>query len=180
MNRLESNRLILRKPSKYDVLDYHPILSSPEVCRYSDIPENATKKQTKDFLIWMSKLQKRQSGIAWLICLRDTDIVIGSIRIYKIEKKAACGLLAYEVHPNYWSQGYATEALKLVTNFSHHELKLNRLEAWSNVNNIASDTVLLNNDFEFEGLLKQKVCIRGKLEDIKIFAHLAKAHNNNA
>lgn len=178
--KLISKRLVLREPRKSDITAYHQILSAPEISRYSDLPVNPTEKQSRRFLYSTASLHSRQSGIAWLICLRDNDLVIGSIRINKIEKKASCGLLAYEVHPDYWGQGYATEALAQVVDYAHDELKLNRLEAWSSVNNIASDNVLSKNGFNLEGLLREKVLIRGELMDINLFAHLAAINNNNA
>lgn len=175
--KLESARLILRKPSKKDIPAYHQILSSPDTSRYSELPENPNEKRTKRFLVWMSKLHSSRSGIAWLICVRETGIVIGAIRLYKIDNKAFCGLLAYEIHPKYWNQGYASEALRKVVEFAHHDIKLNRLEAWSCVNNIASEHVLKKNGFILEGLLREKVSIRGELMDVQVFAHFANLNN---
>lgn len=133
----------------------------------------------------MSKLEARKKGIAWVICLsQQTDsqlahqlpehnTVIGSIRINSIEKKARCGVLGYEIHPAYWSNGYATEALGAVVSYAHQELGLNRLEAWTTEGNAASDKVLLKNGFQFEGTQREKVFLHNSFHHIRLFGRLA-------
>lgn len=177
---IESSRLLLRKPSIKDASSYHHILSCPEISRYSDLPYKPTAKRSKRFVRWMSTLDNRGTGAAWLICLLDTThedkrepSVIGSIRINRIEKKSNCGLLGYELHPDYWKQGFATEALGMVTHYAHIDLSLNRLEAWTIDGNDASNQVLLNNYYQYEGLQREKVLVRDKYENIRLYAHLA-------
>lgn len=187
---MESKRLLLRKPSIKDTPTYHAILSCPEISRYSDLPHKPTLKRSERFVKWMSKLDARGIGAAWLICInnttdadREVDLrkttlttdfrVIGAIRINKIEKKARCGVLGYELHPSYWGKGYATEALGCVLNYAHDELKLNRLEAWIIDGNDASSRVLLNNGFQCEGMQREKVSVRDSFLNIRLFARLA-------
>jgi len=176
---IESNRLIMRKPSMKDAPIYHHILSFPETSRYSDVPHQPTVKRSERFVSWMSKLESRGTGIAWLVCLRDnpdageTSSVIGSVRINSIEKKAQCGMLGYELHPEYWSNGYATEALGSVVKYAHNEIALNRLEAWTIDGNVASERVLIKNGFQFEGMQREKAMLRGRYRNIRLFGRLA-------
>lgn len=139
----------------------------------------------------MSKLDTREIGAAWLICLktkievgRSTGLnntseiktdntIIGSIRINSIEKKANCGRLGYELHPSYWGQGYASEALELVISHAYNHLSLNRLEAWTIDGNDASKRVLLNNGFQYEGMQREKVLVRDEYRNVRLFGHLA-------
>ncbi len=168
-----------------DAASYHHILSCPEVSRYSDIPHQPTLKRSERFISWMSKLEARKKGVAWVICLSEqTDshlgqlstehkTVIGSIRINSIEKKARCGMLGYEIHPTYWSNGYATEALGAVASYAYGDLGLNRLEAWTTEGNAASDKVLLKNGFQLEGTQREKVFLHNSFHHIRLFGRLA-------
>ncbi len=50
----------------------------------------------------------------------------------------------YKIFPDYWRQGFATEALTQVLKFSFTDLGLHRIEAGCAVENIASIKVVGN------------------------------------
>lgn len=160
-----------------DAAAYHHILSCPELSQYSDLPFQPTKKRSVQFVRWMSALERRGTGVGWIICLNGKSTtegtLIGSIRINRIEKKALCGILGYELHPSFWGQGYATEALAAVVNVAHNEINLNRLEAWSCEGNDASDRVLISNGFQLEGVQREKVWLHDRFRNIRVYGRLA-------
>lgn len=164
---------MLQRPCLKDANDYHRILSCPEISRYSDIPHNPTKKRSERFVSWISKLHVRGTGIGWIVKLRHSNKTIGSVRINRIEKKARCGILGYEIHPDHWNTGYATEALGVIVDHSHGAMELNRLEAWTTIGNQASEKVLLNNGFQYEGTQRSKAKFGDQLWDIRLFGRLA-------
>jgi len=176
---LNTNRLLLQRPSLKDANDYHQILSCPEISRYSDVPVNPTKKRSERFVSWMSKLHTRGTGIGWIIKLRDTNNTIGAVRINSFEKKASCALMGYELHPDYWNTGYATEALDAVVHHAHGVMGLNRLEAWITSGNKASEKVLLNNGFQYEGTQRSKAWFKDQFWDIRLYARLASDDKNS-
>jgi len=176
---LNTSRLILRCPSLKDASDYHRILSSPDVSRFSDIPHNPTKKRSERFVSWMSKLYTRGTGVGWIVQLRHAGNTIGSVRINRIEKKASCGVIGYELHPDFWNTGYTTEALSAVVEHGHDVLGLNRLEAWTTVGNEASEKVLLKNGFQFEGTQRSKAKFRDRYWDIHLYGRLAEDIRSN-
>lgn len=170
---LNTPRLLLQCPSLKDAPDYHQILSCPEISRYSDVPHNPSKKRSERFVSWMSKLHTRGTGLGWVVKVRHTGSTIGAMRINRIEKKAKCGVIGYELHPDYWNSGYATEALAAVVNHAHNVMALHRLEAWTTQGNTASEKVLLNNGFEYEGTQRAKVWFRDQFWDIRLYGRLA-------
>jgi len=170
---LVTDRLLLQRPNLKDANDYHRILSCPEISRYSDVPHNPTKKHSERFVSWMSKLYARGTGVGWIVKLRDSNSTIGAVRINRVEKKASCGIIGYEIHPDYWNKGYASEALSLVVDHAHGVMGLNRLEAWTTLGNKASEKVLLNNGFQNEGTQRSRVWFRDQFWDIRLYARLA-------
>jgi len=176
---LNTARLLLQCPSIKDANDYHQILSCPEISRYSDVPHKPTKKRSERFVSWMSKLHTRGKGVGWIVKLQHTNNTIGSVRINSIEKKASCGVIGYELHPDFWNMGFATEALGAVVDYGHDILDLNRLEAWTTVGNQASDKVLLNNGFQHEGTQRSKARFRDRFWDIRLFGRLAEDNRRN-
>lgn len=170
---LSTDRLLLRCPNTKDATEYHRILQCPEIARYSDVPHNPTPKRSKQFVGWMSKLHRRGIGVGWIVQLHHSNDAIGSIRINRIEKKANCGVIAYELHPEFWNAGYAGEALAAVVIHAHHTLSLNRLEAWTTEGNLASEKVLLKNGFLYEGTLRAKARFKDQYWNIRLYARLA-------
>ena len=112
-------------------------------------------------------------GVAWIIETKQNNTVIGSVRISAIEKKIQCGIIAYEVHPEHWRQGYATEALQVVVKHAHEVMNLNRLEARVIGDNKASDSVLTKNGFVFEGEMRHKAWFQEQFWDVRLYGRLA-------
>ncbi len=88
---------------------------------------------TLDFLIWVDN---RIAG------------AIGLSEIEWVDRKAHVG---YWLGEDFWNHGYATEALKLMVEFSRKELKLVRLYAKVLDYNLPSLRVLMKNGFTIEG-----------------------------
>jgi len=169
---LVTSRLLLQRPRLNDASDYHRILSCPEVSCYSDVPHNPTEKRSERFVSWMSKLHTRGTGVGWIVKLRHNNNTIGAIRINRIEKKIKCGVIGYELHPDYWNNGYTTEALSALVAHAHETMSLNRLEAWTTVGNSASEKVLIKNGFQHEGTQRAKVWFRDRFWDIHLYGRL--------
>ena len=121
----------------------------------------------------MSRLHRQGLGIAWIIELKSTNTTVGAIRIYSIEKNARCGKVAYELHPEHWRAGIASEALAAVVHHAHETLALHRLEAWTSEGNPASDRVLVKNGFLLEGTLREKARFRDKHWNVRLYGRIA-------
>ena len=76
------------------------------------------------------------------ITLRMDDHLIGTcgIRATKVNMREA--ELGYELHPDYWGQGYATEATRAMLAFGFDKLRLQRVWAECIAENEASIRVL--------------------------------------
>lgn len=170
---LKTKRLLLRQPLLQDSEVYHHILSAPGVTQYTDIADNPTNKRSDRLVSWLSKLYDKQNGCGWLIENQGSAQVIGAIRINQIIKKAKLGVVGYELHPDDWGQGKMTEALVAVVGAGHNHFNLNRLEAWTLPGNPASDKVLQNAGFVYEGTLRQKEYFKNQFQDLRIFGRLA-------
>jgi len=170
---LSTRRLHLRKPTLKDSAAYHRILNHPDIAHFTDLPQNPTNKRSERFVGWMSKLQSRGKGIAWILECKTSGDILGAIRINSVEKKALCGLIGYELHPDKWGCGYTSEALGVVVRYAHTDLLLNRLEAWTAIGNDASNRVLEKNHFQHEGTQREKAFFNGKRHSLNLYGRLA-------
>jgi len=170
--QIKTKRLILRSPRLSDAGQYHELLSIAEVTKLTDIPHSPTHKRSERFVSWMSKLFSRGKGCAWIITRRESNELIGAIRINEINKRMGYGEIGYELNPQHWNRGLMSEAVSVITECGHKEFNLNRIEAWVVAGNSRSEKVLAKNGYEYEGTLRQRLCLRGKFCDLKMFSHL--------
>ena len=60
-------------------------------------------------------------------------------------------MIGYAIDGNYHRNGYATEALAALKNWAFGSSKVLKITAYTPINNIASQKVLNNNDFQNVG-----------------------------
>ena len=80
--------------------------------------------------------------------------------------------IGYELSPDFWGQGYATESARAMVNFGFHELHLHRISSWCIAENIASARVLERLGFRQEGRLRRHEYFKRRWWDTLLFALL--------
>ena len=81
--------------------------------------------------------------------------------------------IGYELSPNQWGRGYATEAVAAILRFGFTELGVHRVSAWLVADNVASARVLEKNGFQLEGRLRDKERYKGRYWDVLMYARVA-------
>lgn len=173
---LNSARLHLRRASRDDVDRYYVILSDPRVTKYINLPDSPSLERVEKFVRWMRKAYASGKACAWLIQIQGEDQVIGAIRIDRISRSSVYGTIGYELHPDYWGKGYASEAVTAVCDCAFGQFGLNRLEAWTLPGNESSDKVLVKCGFSYEGTLRQRSKFKGRFHDLRMYGYLAQEH----
>ena len=75
------------------------------------------------------------------------------------------GEVWFKIHPTFWNQGFATEALRALVRFAFETLKLHRIEAGCAVANSASIKVLEKTGFQREGRGRQVLPLKSGWSD---------------
>ncbi|WP_246145580.1 GNAT family N-acetyltransferase [Bacillus rubiinfantis] len=151
---LETKRLKLIEITHHHLESIFAILSIEEVTKYYGtdpfiLPAEATKlidMYHKNFL------EKR--GMRWAIKLKENQKIIGTIGLNGLQMNNKRAEISYELHPAYWQNGFATEALKEVLRFSFMHLELYRMGAVVYPQNTVSLHLLAKLGFVNEGLLR--------------------------
>lgn len=109
---------------------------------------------------------------SWVVSLRETGLVIGTIGFvwYSTDNNAA--ELGYSFSREYWNQGYATQALHAVIDCLFSSLPLNRLEAQHDVRNPASGRVMQKCGLTQEGVLRGRIMNKGEYIDTALYSIL--------
>lgn len=105
------------------------------------------------------------------VTLNSTGELVGSIGLY-LTLKHQHGEAGYWIGKPHWGNGYATEALVLLLDFGFNAMNLNRVFARVFSTNPASEKVLTNNGFSYEGTFPEHVLKDEKFIDLKQFGLL--------
>ena len=106
---------------------------------------------------------RAETGYGFLIFGREDGALLGGITLSNVRLGVTrAGSLGYWVSADYARNGYMTEAVRCVLDYSFNILKLHRVEAACLPNNDASRGLLLKCGFREEGLAREYLKINGR------------------
>lgn len=108
---LQTPRLLLRPFSSADSTDLFEFLSDRDTC-YDDGGYEPFAAMDEKYQKLMDKFAEDEGR--WMIVLRDSGKVIGTIHLMEAERAVPAVELGYVINPHFRCQGYATEALHCV------------------------------------------------------------------
>ena len=151
--RLETDRLIIRRPTLGDVKAiFATYASDPDVTRYVGWPRHARPNETRAFLQFSNAEWRKWPAGPYVILVRDSQTLIGSTGlVFETPARAATG---YVLAKNAWGRGYATEALRAMVSVAAG-CGVCRLYALCHHAHRASARVLEKNGFTLEGTLRR-------------------------
>ncbi|MBO5105572.1 MAG: GNAT family N-acetyltransferase [Clostridia bacterium] len=166
---LFTERLRLRAPSFLDVSDVFEFCSDPASSKYADWYPHNFKSDTRDFLAWL-KRKSSDKSYTWVIEHREDEKVIGTISIVDADYSGKIFTVGYTLSKIYQHNGYATEALKALTDYLFGELFAERVQAKVIPENEASCRLLERVGFKKEGTLKKGAFCKTECVDVFIYA----------
>jgi RimJ/RimL family protein N-acetyltransferase len=174
MTSIQTARLVLREYTHADwptVLAYQ---SDPRYLRYYPWSE----REAATVRDWVASLIARQSEeprdvFQLAITLPERDaLLIGSCGVRVNDRPRREGNIGYELNPEYWGHGYATEAAWAMLRFGFEELALHRLWAELNADNTASAHVLEKVGMRREAHFREQDYFKGRWWDGLVYAML--------
>ncbi len=130
---------------------------------------------------WAQRTARAKTAFPFMIIRREDGRLLGALTLDNVRfGPAKTGTLGYWIGPDYARQGYMREALKLVTDFSFHELDLSRIEAACLPENLASRGVLEKSGFKYEGVAQSYLQIAGRWRTHVLYARLRRDRRGQA
>ena len=109
----------------------------------------------------------------FLVCRREDGAIVGSINLSQISRGGfLSAYLGYQVGAPFAGRGYMTEALALALRIAFTRLKLHRVEANIQPNNVASIALVRRAGFSLEGYSRRYLKIDGRWRDHERWAIL--------
>jgi len=170
---LLTDRLLLRDFNKDDWPNVLAYQSDPQYLRYY----HWTQRTSEDVCSFVNKFieqQKEDPRIKFQLAmiLRSENKLIGNGGIRQNNHDATEAEIGYEIDPNYWGNGYATETANALLKFGFQELKLHRISSYCIADNKASAHVLEKIGMKCEGKLRENALIKGRWLDTLLYAIL--------
>ena len=161
--RIETERLVLRKPHMADALAiFHGWAQDKEVTRYLTWRPHQRIEQTQEFVQSCLSAWEHETRFPYMIMPKETDEVIGMIDPRVEGPKVGIGYGAARAH---WGKGYVPEATQAIIDRAFQQPSIYRVYATTDVENIASRRVLEKVGMQCEGILR-KYIIHPNISDI--------------
>ena len=143
MRQLETERLLLRNWRENDLDVMHRLNSDAQVMRY--FPIRRDRAESRKMLEDVRTRNDRQ-GFGWsAVVLKSTGQPIGFAGISEFNADvpfAPATEIGWRLLPEFWGQGYATEAARAWMNFGFEERGLTRIVSFAVPENTASIAVM--------------------------------------
>ena len=142
-----TERLILRTVTEFDSQDVFEIRSNPEINTFlhRDPPKNSF--EALEFILNIKRRAANNEIIFWGISLQNNPKLIGTICLWKFSEDRKTAELGYELLPEFQGKGIMSEAVNFVLNYGFEDLDLDKIEAFTNKNNLNSIKFLENLKF---------------------------------
>lgn len=175
--KLTGKRLFLRPPKRRDALKWQKLrLSSKSFLVPWEPTWDASSCSRRAFMRYLRNsnyLANVDRAYAFLIFKSDDKKLLGGINVGNIRRGAAqSASLGYWIGASYTRNGYMIEALKILIPSLFIDLRLNRIEAATLEDNVASRNLLKKIGFKKEGILRKYLKINGTWRDHVLYGLL--------
>jgi [ribosomal protein S5]-alanine N-acetyltransferase len=170
---LRTPRLLLRE---FRDDDWRPVLayqSDPRYLRYyawTGRSEAEVREFVRGFVEQQQWAPRTRYQLA--IVLPEEGKFIGNVGIRIRDPRSQEADIGYELGPDYWGNGYATEAAREIVRFGFEQLALHRISSWCVEDNAASARVLQKVGMQLEGRLREKESYKGRWRNHLLYAIL--------
>ena len=173
---LTTERLKLRAVEVGDAQAIYAIFSDNEVTKYYDLESFTSLEQAESFIARMRERFEQEQGIRWAIVEQSSGNLVGTCGFNVWHSRNNSTVLGYDLNRSAWGKGYATEAVGAIVDYVFSQAfnrEINRIQALTIPENVASEKVLTKLGFVEEGLLRQYGFWKNTYHNMNSFSLLA-------
>ena len=166
---ITTDRLLLDRFYPEDWENRLKIDNSPEQHRYnSETFEPRSEAQIRKYIKEISKQNYNEKKLPFLLAIRlkTNKMLIGFIGLKdgKLEEKGQVEVY-YSIYKDYWNNGFGTEALKAIISFGFKTLRLHKIFAGCDIDNLASKAIMEKAGMRFESRWRKDRIRNGRWTD---------------
>lgn len=161
-NDIEGKSIFLKPLSIDDVIEIHKFASDEKVSKFIGWNLTYNTEETLKIIKDMIKKEREGTGIYASIVLKSTGNVIGVCMFFNFDLEEKHAEIGYVLSGDHWNRGYGTEVIRIMNDYAHQNLQLNRLYARVVDVNIGSSRILEKGGFLLEEQVDDYYCIDGE------------------
>lgn len=141
--RLSTSRLHLRQWVTDDFAAFAEMSANPEVMRY--FPKLLSRQESYQMAKKCQQLIEDKGWGFWAVSLKENNSFIGFVGLNEPQVDlpfSPCLEIGWRLHPNYWGNGYATEAAGEALRFAFTTLKAEEVVSFTAAINQSSRRVM--------------------------------------
>lgn len=168
---LTTRRLRLREFKEEDwraTLAYQKDPRYLQFYEWEERNEPEVKHLIEMFIHWQKETPRRKYQLA--VCLAGEDELIGNCGIRKDRAEARLADMGYEIAPQHWGRGYATEAARRIVQFGFEALGVERITAEFVEENARSRRVLEKAGLKFDHRREARLWFKGRDWNTLVYA----------
>lgn len=170
---LTTDRLILRDFVFEDWPDVLAYQRDPRYLRYYPWTDRSPEDVQRFVQMFLDQQAVRpRLKYQLVITLKTTGRLIGNCGVRMKSSDAHEADIGYELAPDQWGHGYATEAARAMIEFGFTHLKVHRIWSWCIADNVASARVLERLGLHLEGRLHENEFFKDRWWDTLWYAIL--------
>ena len=170
---LRTERLVLREFTADDWPAVFAYENDPRYLRFyerDEVTERQCQALVYQFILWQGEQPRARAQLA--ITLADTGEVIGNVGMRRETAKEPMADMGFELSPDHWGHGYATEAARAMADWGFGEWGLERIHAHCVSENTASARVLERVGMRLEVRLRDHQHFKGRFWDLSLYGIL--------
>ncbi len=156
---LQYGRVTLRPPTESDVPKIYEACQDPLIPRFTTVPAEYSMAHALDFVqrVPASMELKREIPFVIELGVGDDAEFAGVISFHTISLENHRAEIGYWMHAPMRGKGVGTIAAKMITNYGFTTMGFRRIEAAVDVDNSASQKLLMSAGYSKEGVLRKRV-----------------------
>lgn len=152
---IETKRLTLRRYQESDIDAIYDIITDPRLSTYMKFPKLTKEEELECIKKWIKEADESEKE-KWVIERKRDSAVVGNIEVVSVTKKHNYCNVGYTIRYDYWGNGYATEALKAVSEYLLNDRGYYLVECSCNELNKQSSKVMLKAGFKKDGYIANR------------------------
>jgi [ribosomal protein S5]-alanine N-acetyltransferase len=170
---LHSERIYYRQLEETDYDAVYQLRYDPRVRRFISSEYEKSDEAVSQFIIDSKTKTNSADLVMWCMEEKTTQQVIGIIGYFRLYPEHHRAEIGYVLLHDQWGKGFATEAVKCISQYGFEYMHLHTIEARVSPLNIGSVRSLEKNNYQLEGLLKQSYRVGEEFTDTAVYSLFA-------
>ena len=168
---IQTKHYLLREFTEADLDNVFKGLSDPRVILYYGISFQ-TIRETQAQMDWFVDIEENQTGRWRAIESKDQKQFLGAIGFNSWSQEHQKAEIGFWLFPEHWGKGIIQEVLPTMIEYGFSEMKLHRIEAEVETQNLASKKVLSKMNFRHEGTKRDCEIKNGQFISLDLYSLL--------